>query len=447
MQAPKSLLILAPSELVTLKLDSLYGTVKSGSAMQEPNTKEGDRSYTTLVSAPPQSMSCGTPPVIPSPSSTLLTQDADFLAGLSEQQCSYVWRLALSERTPKGVRLSGECRQCGEQVWKWLHNVKRMVSVQCRNCVASKGHYKDKRSSMLGVRYHAMRQRCDTWTHVSSHNYRGRGIKVEFKRREFIMWALAQWPEETFLNKDFDRIDNDGHYSFENLRLVSRSENLKNTRLSDGSLESQAITFMAEHPGFPMTARHVRNLLQQGCVWREIESKATSSSRRNLTKRARQEKLEKASGKADAFFKSHPEAKLRHDYVVKLLKQGVSRAQIRAVDLWARGIDSLESLPQTVAVLVCYPFLNYSRDYVGELLAKGWTPAQMLEHQANVSMSMQARAMQWVNRYPDTYSVATFWALLKDGKTETQILQRLQKKFRLSTSTTSSTLDLASALP
>lgn len=415
--------------------------------MQEPNTKEDDRSYATQESAPPQNMSCGTPPAPPSPSSTLLTRDVDFLAGLSEQQCSYVWNLELSERTPKGVRLSGECRQCGAQAWKWLHNVKNMVAVHCRSCVAASGHYKDKRASMLGARYHAMRQRCDTWTHVSSHNYRGRGIQVKFKRREFIRWALSTWPDETFLNKDFDRIDNNGHYSFENLRLVSRSENLKNTRRSAGTLESQALIFMEEHPGFPMTLRHVWNLLQQGCIWREIESKAESSTRRNLTKKARQEKLAKASSKADAFFKSYPDAKLQRAYAEKLLKQGVSKAQIRAVDLWACGIDSLESLPPTVAILVCYPSLGYSRDYVGELLTKGWTPAQMLEHQANTGMSTQARARQWAANYPDTYSVQTFSVMLKGGKTEPQILQKLQKKFRLSTSTTSSTPDLASVSP
>ena len=76
-----------------------------------------------------------------------------------------------------------------------------------------------------------MVQRCRRDTHVSSHNYKGRGIEVRFESSgAFITWALTTFPDTDFNGLDFDRIDNDGHYEPSNLRLVTRSENLRNRR-------------------------------------------------------------------------------------------------------------------------------------------------------------------------------------------------------------------------
>ena len=104
------------------------------------------------------------------------------------------------------------------------------------NCTCQRKYGGDPRARTLGQRYDAMVQRCRRWSHVSSHNYKGRGIEVRFASREdFVRWALAKWPTASFKGVDIDRINNDGHYEPSNLRLATRSENLRNRSRSSTS--------------------------------------------------------------------------------------------------------------------------------------------------------------------------------------------------------------------
>lgn len=120
-----------------------------------------------------------------------------------------------------------QCDDCGKVKMILVDN---LTSGKTKNCRCQK-KYGDIRARTLGARYDSMVQRCRRWTHVSSVNYIGRGIEVRFQSREhFIRWALAKFPKTGFKGLDFDRIDNDGHYEPDNLRLVSRAENLLNTR-------------------------------------------------------------------------------------------------------------------------------------------------------------------------------------------------------------------------
>src|SRR6185503_1781810 len=126
--------------------------------------------------------------------------------------------------------INGKCKACGNV---WVLSCNNLYSGKTKNCRCQR-HRKypqDGRAETLGQRYDSMIQRCRRDTHVSSHNYKGRGIKVLFESREdFIWWALKKFPETDFKGLDFDRENNDGHYSKENLRLVTRKENLANTR-------------------------------------------------------------------------------------------------------------------------------------------------------------------------------------------------------------------------
>lgn len=120
------------------------------------------------------------------------------------------------------------CYVCDTTQWLLVDN---LLAGKTRNCRCMRGKkYLDKdKADTLGQRYDAIRQRCDTGTHVSSPNYKGRGIKNNFSSREhFITWGLENFPHTDFKGLQFDRIDNDGHYSPDNLRLVSPTINARN---------------------------------------------------------------------------------------------------------------------------------------------------------------------------------------------------------------------------
>jgi hypothetical protein len=42
------------------------------------------------------------------------------------------------------------------------------------------------------------------------------------------LWALETWPNGEFMGLTFDRIDNNGHYSKDNLRVVDYRTNILN---------------------------------------------------------------------------------------------------------------------------------------------------------------------------------------------------------------------------
>jgi hypothetical protein len=121
------------------------------------------------------------------------------------------------------------CSACGRTFAIEAGNI---LAGRTRSCRCQRNRkYHDPRAEMLALRYDSMVQRCERDTHKQSHDYKGRGIKVLFASREaFVRWALAKWPETNFKGLEFDRIDNDGHYAPDNLRLVTSRENKLNTR-------------------------------------------------------------------------------------------------------------------------------------------------------------------------------------------------------------------------
>ncbi len=82
----------------------------------------------------------------------------------------------------------------------------------------------------LNVRYSHMKERCYNKNSKSYKRYGGRGIKVcdEWKNsyQSFKDWALKNGYQDGL---EIDRIDNEGDYSPDNCRFVTKKENLRNT--------------------------------------------------------------------------------------------------------------------------------------------------------------------------------------------------------------------------
>ncbi|WP_327205823.1 hypothetical protein [Rhizobium beringeri] len=152
-----------------------------------------------------------------------------------------VRKLAIATLTiiPNSIRRDGKhrkidmaCSACAKTYTLYVDNLLSCKTKGCR-CQQRLGKYRDPRSASLGQRYDAIVQRCERDTHVSSHNYKGRGIRNLLGSREaFVRWALAMFPRTDFKGLDFDRQNNDGDYTYENLQVVPRSINLRNRRNS-----------------------------------------------------------------------------------------------------------------------------------------------------------------------------------------------------------------------
>ena len=86
-------------------------------------------------------------------------------------------------------------------------------------------------AEVLGRRYDAILARCTNPTHKCWKSYGGRGIKCLFETRmEFIQWVSANLPHKDYKGVEIDRVNNDGHYEPGNLRLATRTEQVRNRR-------------------------------------------------------------------------------------------------------------------------------------------------------------------------------------------------------------------------
>ena len=186
----------------------------------------------------------------------------------------------------------GTCARCSKTKRYLVDN---LLAKKSRGCLCANGQkYWDARAARLGRRYDAMVQRCRTDTHPRSKHYQGRGIRVLFSSREaFIVWALETYPESSFVGLEFDRIDNNGHYCPENLRLVPPEVNRANRSNTRRILYKGEQVLLMEWPS-PYLPSWTRKLVAQGLSGEAIirEAKVAVSLRRK-TWRQIQARLEK----------------------------------------------------------------------------------------------------------------------------------------------------------
>lgn len=169
--------------------------------------------------------------------------------------------------------IDAECSYCGKRKYYYLDALLRGLT---KGCVCQRNRkYLDPRAELLGGRYDTIVQRCNRDTHKQSKDYKGKGVKSLFKSREdFVIWALKRWPTTDFKGLEFDRYPNrHGHYSPDNLRLVTSRDNHLNR---DGTVLlsfNGKVMHWSEWPS-PYAPRRTQALASLGLTGEAIIQKA-----------------------------------------------------------------------------------------------------------------------------------------------------------------------------
>lgn len=149
------------------------------------------------------------------------------------------WEVLSDEPFPKHGALYVLARcSCSTEREVSLRSLETGKSSQCKSCAVKDRHNRtghlivtDVRLRRLQKRTNDWFQRCNNPNSQSYRNYGARGIECRFESvAACVTYVLENLPHDTYLGVDIDRIDNDGHYEPGNLRLVSRAQNLCNTR-------------------------------------------------------------------------------------------------------------------------------------------------------------------------------------------------------------------------
>ncbi len=124
-----------------------------------------------------------------------------------------------------------ECPRCGNKVERRTSD-----GLKQKRCCGGISQYAPKGSKLHNT-YIGMTQRCWDKNAINYSNYGGRGITVCKEWRNFdnfALWALINGFKEGL---EIDRIDNYLGYEPTNCRFVTRSENMRNTRVNIHTIE------------------------------------------------------------------------------------------------------------------------------------------------------------------------------------------------------------------
>lgn len=119
-----------------------------------------------------------------------------------------------------------ECLKCNRNRWIKFKSLKK-GKFSHKNCIELLP--KDKITKTLKMRYDNIIQRTSNPNNSNFKNYGGRGIKCEFN--DFIeFYDTYRHKLEQDITLTFDRIDVDGDYSYDNIRLITHKEQQSNKR-------------------------------------------------------------------------------------------------------------------------------------------------------------------------------------------------------------------------
>lgn len=143
---------------------------------------------------------------------------------------------------------------CGETLAAPAGRVADGAIYQCRSCskhdaqtparrLIGRRHYKG-----LMNRANGARRRCEDASHKNWDRYGGRGITWGFQSPEHYAVAVFVHGFSANSNLEVDRVDNDGPYAPDNIRLVSKKENVRN-RENTFTFQGRPLADIAEENG------------------------------------------------------------------------------------------------------------------------------------------------------------------------------------------------------
>ena len=156
--------------------------------------------------------------------------------------------LSVDHKDNKGrLHMLAKC-DCGNEKVIQVSGLKYR-SKHCEKCYNGLPKSNDpkikKRCVHLTKIYDNIVARCTSPNHTSFYNYGGRGIRCDMTKHEFVeMFYLNELVDDP--GYEFDRIDNDGNYSKDNIRLVTCRTNstnrVYNSKLSYSDVAKRLIT-------------------------------------------------------------------------------------------------------------------------------------------------------------------------------------------------------------
>lgn len=179
------------------------------------------------------------------------------------------------------IHVQCQCTECAQVRWINFANLRSGKTRGCQHCTQTKHVRLTPAQRVLGGRYDAILQRCTNPADAGYKYYGARGIRLLFSsRREFIAYVQQALPHPTYKGVEIDRAKNNGHYAPGNLRLATRAQQMRN---------------------------------QRGVARTRVFGKTVS-------------RIEAA----EAVLLKYPDCRYELQYVVKLLREGLSPSQIRA---------------------------------------------------------------------------------------------------------------------
>lgn len=184
-----------------------------------------------------------------------------------------------------------QCK-CGKEGWKFLENLQRGLSAQCKSCSLRKFPEMTPDERKLFRRCESASYRCGNPADKAYRDYGARGIQFLFKSpRDMLKHLLELAPVQEWGPKEIDRINNDGHYERGNIRPATATENNLNRRSTRWvTYQRQQVCqnhlwhlIKTDHPCFDFGPAKVRVLLQEGWAPDQIHTYQRKGLRRSTT--------------------------------------------------------------------------------------------------------------------------------------------------------------------